>query len=152
MGEGRQGDNASQGANSRESESVLTDSCSLCKVYVCVCASGRKRGKKTENYIMYARVAQGGFVQPRRVSMLETTATETVLHPSSPALINYHHSGFKITNSIFNVQDNLVVIIHRKMIQTHPSCGTQCIQYSYETDCMNHGITCSRKTTSLVNS
>lgn len=36
-------------------------------------------------------------------------------------------TGFKITNSIFNVLDNLVVIIHCKSIQSHRSCGTQSI-------------------------
>ncbi len=113
MGEGRQGDNASKGANSGEPQSTLTGSYSVCMVCVCVCVSGKKRGKKTENYIMYARVVRGAFTQPACVCALNHS-NRTTSRPSITALMKYHHSGFKETICIFIVFDNLVLIIHVK--------------------------------------
>ncbi len=60
-------------------------------------------------------------------------------------------TGFKITNSIFNAIDNVVVVIHCKSIQSHRSCGTQPIQHSYKTDCINHGIMSCRIKPTVVN-
>lgn len=100
-------------------------------VCMCLSVSGRKRGKMTENYIMYARAVQGAFTQQQAIH--HCTDKISLL------------AGFKITNSIFNDLGNLVVKIHCKSIQSHRSYGTQSIQFSFiKTDCIHFGITSGR--------
>lgn len=83
MGEGRPVDNASAGANGSQPQSILTDSYSLSIESVSMRVSGRKMGKKTENYVMYARVVSASPCVPAR------SQTATASAPSVSALIKY---------------------------------------------------------------
>lgn len=139
VGEGTQGDNASKGANSRKPESILTDSYSLCIVcnwdeewkgdrklyYVCKNCS---ESVYADSLCLYVRPQQQYRIQ----------AIHHCTYKISP------FTEFLITNSIFNILDNVVVIIHCKSIQSHCPWGTKSIQYSYKTDNFNHWIVSCR--------
>lgn len=122
VGEGRQGDNASKGANSREPQSIPTDSYSLCIVCMCACiwAGDRKL------YYVCKSCSGSVYAACKCLHVKPQQSIQSIHHCAdkiSPLTL------FKITNSIFNVLDNLVLIIHCKSIQSHRSCGTQSIHY-----------------------
>lgn len=121
-----------------ESQSILTDSCSLCKVYVCI-------REEEDRKLYYVCKSCLGSVYAASVCLYVRAQQQQqyAIHHRTDKISPL--TGFKITNSIFNVLDNLVVIIHCKIIQSHRSCATKSIQYSYKTDCINRGITSCRK-------
>lgn len=109
-------------------------------VCVCVCVYLGGRGESRQKIILCMQELFRErlrslclYVRPQQQQQYRIQAIHHCTDKISPL------SVFKTTNSIFNVLDNLVVIIHCKIIQSHCSCRTQSIQYSCKTDCINHG-------------
>lgn len=63
-------------------QSTLTDSYSLCIVYMRLCIWEEAGGKKKENYIMYARVQLREHFHSLRVSVRWRAAAKHPQHPS----------------------------------------------------------------------